>query len=211
MNPGGPGGEGLPWGSAMQQRTPDLNPYYNYIGFDPRGVGQSSHASCTWQYPTDDPDPWASAKAAGKACASNEDVKTISTEQTTYDMDFIRVLLGAPKLSYIGYSYGTWLGAWYEKVFGAKYGDKFVLDSSTNVTDPTLQATWDLQGIARDRQFQYHLMDWIARHNDEYKLGTDPAAIYRTYMRESGKMDPGLLSFIWAILGGASAFPQNEK
>ncbi|MDN5727857.1 MAG: hypothetical protein L0G99_18290, partial [Propionibacteriales bacterium] len=34
-NPGGPGGEGLVWGPAMESYTPDLNPYYNYVGVDP--------------------------------------------------------------------------------------------------------------------------------------------------------------------------------
>lgn len=208
-NPGGPGGEGLVWGPAMQERTPDMNPYYNYIGFDPRGVGQSSHASCEYSYDPDSTDPNAEVKAAGGACSTNAEVKTINTEQTTYDMDFIRFLLGAPKLSYIGYSYGTWLGAWYEKVFGAKYGDKFVLDSSIDSTQPTLQGTWDLQPIARDRQFELHMMNWIARHDAEYKLGEDPQKIYSDYFAATAKLDPSLVLFAWIFLGGAGAFGFN--
>ncbi|RKW71366.1 alpha/beta fold hydrolase [Galactobacter caseinivorans] len=211
INPGGPGGEGLPWGPAMQERTPDLNPYYNYVGFDPRGVGQSSQASCSWTWDSNSTDKNASLKAAGKACAANEDVRTINTEQTAYDMDFIRTLLAAPKLSYVGYSYGTWLGAWYEKVFGAKYGDKFVLDSATDVTDATLQQTWEMQPIARDRQFQRHMMNWIARQDSSYALGTDPQAIYKRYVAASNKLDDFTVLFLWSFLGGAGAFGVNEQ
>lgn len=209
-NPGGPGGEGLVWGPALQERTPDMNPYYNYVGFDPRGVGQSSHASCEYSYDPDSTDPYAEVKAAGKACSTNAEVKTINTEQTTYDMDFIRFLLGAPKLSYVGYSYGTWLGAWYEKLFGAKYGDRFVLDSSIDSTQPTLQETWDLQPIARDRQFELHMMNWIARHDADYKLGEDPQKIYNDYFAATAELDPTLVMFAWVFLGGAGAFSVND-
>lgn len=208
-NPGGPGGEGLVWGPALQQMTPDLNPYYNYVGFDPRGVGQSSHAECSYEWDPNSDDPNAELKAAGEACSTDEDVRTISTEQTTYDMDLIRHLLEAPKLSYIGYSYGTWLGAWYEKVFGAKYGDKFLLDSSIDSTEPTLEKTWDLQPISRDRQFEQHMMNWIARHDADYGLGEDPQAIYSRYFEATEKLDPTTVMLVWMLLGGASAFSNN--
>ena len=209
VNPGGPGGEGLVWGPAMQEFTPDMNPYYNYVGFDPRGVGQSSHAKCEYSYDPNSDDPYAEVKAAGEACSGNADVKTINTEQTTYDMDFIRYLLGAPKLSYVGYSYGTWLGAWYENLFGAKYGDKFLLDSSIDSTQATLQGTWDLQPLARDRQFKEHMMNWIARHDADYALGEDPDEIYQRYLDATGKLDQFTILLAWALLGGVGAFGNN--
>lgn len=211
VNPGGPGGEGLVWGPAMQERTPDLNPYYNYVGFDPRGVGQSSIASCSYTWDTASTDPNAELKAAAAACSTNEDVKTINTEQTAYDMDFIRALLKAPKLSYIGYSYGTWLGAWYEKVFGTTYGDKFLLDSSIDSTAPTLQSTWELQPIARDRQFRMHLINWIARHDAEYDLGTNPQAIHERYLAATAKLDPFIVYLMWVFTGAYAAFPNNSE
>jgi pimeloyl-ACP methyl ester carboxylesterase len=208
-NPGGPGGEGLVWGPAMQERTPDLNPYYNYVGFDPRGVGQSSHASCDYEWDAASTDPYAELKAAGKACSANEDVKTINTEQTTYDMDFIRHLLKAPKLDYIGYSYGTWLGTWYENVFGAKYGGRFLLDSSIDSTQATLEGTWNLQPVARDRQFSMHMINWIARHDDTYGLGEDPYKIKERYFAATAKLDPFVITLVWVLFGGAGAFGTN--
>ncbi len=209
VNPGGPGGEGLVWGSAMQERTPDLNPYYNYVGFDPRGVGQSSHAACAYEWDTAATDPYAELKAAGRACSTSADVKTINTEQTTYDMDFVRHLLKAPKLSYVGYSYGTWLGTWYENVFGAKYGGRFLLDSSIDGTQATLESTWNLQPIARDRQFTMHMINWIARHDDVYGLGEDPVKIRERYFAATAELDPFLVLLVWALLGGAGAFGNN--
>ncbi|MDN5726838.1 MAG: alpha/beta fold hydrolase, partial [Propionibacteriales bacterium] len=154
-------------------------------------------------------DPYAELKAAGKACSENEDVRTISTEQTAYDMDFIRSLLKAPKLSYVGYSYGTWLGAWYEKVFGTTYGDKFVLDSAIDATQPTLESTWNLQPIARDRQFSMHMMNWIARQDDTYGLGTNPQVIHQRYLKATANLDDFTILFMWLLTGASSAFPNN--
>lgn len=210
VNPGGPGGSGLPWGPVMQERALDLVPYYNFVGFDPRGVGQSSQTSCTYTWDSASTDPYAELKAAGKACSENEEVRTINTEQTAYDMDFIRYLLRAPKLSYIGYSYGTWLGAWYENLFGAN-GDKFLLDSSIDATAATLQPTWEEQPIARDRQFRHHMMNWIARHDDKYGLGTDPAAIHQRYLAASAKLDPYAVQFLWVFSDAYTAFPNNAQ
>ena len=209
VNPGGPGGEGLVWGPAMQEMTPDLSDHYNYVGFDPRGVGQSSHAECTYSWDTDSTDPYAELKAAAEACSTDPDVRTINTEQTAYDMDFIRHLLGAPKLSYIGFSYGTWLGAWYEKVFGAEYGGKFLLDSTIDATQQTLEETWDLQPIARDRQFQMHLMNWMARHDATYGLGADPAAIHERYLAATEGLDSFTIMMMWILTGAYGAFPNN--
>src|SRR3990170_4701065 len=124
-------------------------------------------------------------------------------------MDFIRHLLEAPKLSYIGYSYGTWLGTWYENLFGAKYGGRFLLDSSIDTTQATLQPTWDLQPIARDRQFSMHMINWIARHDDRYGLGEDPYKIKERYFAATAKLDPFVITLVWVLLGGAGAFGYN--
>lgn len=209
VNPGGPGGEGLVWGAAMQEFTPDLRPYYNYVGFDPRGVGQSSHAECEFSYDENSDDPYAMLRAAGQACSADPDVRTITTEQTVYDLDFIRHLLGARKLSYIGYSYGTWLGTWYENVFGKNAG-RILLDSSTDGTSATLQKTWDQQPIARDRQFELHLMNWIARHDDSYGLGKDPQRIHQRYFAAT-EGNELLALLVWVLTGGYTAFPDNSQ
>ncbi|MBT2897202.1 alpha/beta hydrolase [Streptomyces sp. McG3] len=175
VNPGGPGSEGLSWGSGMALAAPELWGKYDFVGFDPRGVGGSTPLSCTFTVP-DEWDDDEVTRRQYEACQNNPLTKYITTEQTAYDMDFIRVLLGQAKTSYIGYSYGTWLGTWYAATFPSKT-HRMLLDSATDTTSGSLQRTWDLQPIARERQFQDALLAYIARHNDVYKLGTDPAGI----------------------------------
>ncbi|MCZ7431948.1 alpha/beta hydrolase [Streptomyces sp. WMMC1477] len=185
VNPGGPGGSGLPWGAAMAQRAPELAEKYDFIGFDPRGVGQSTPLTCTYTVPDDPDDPDAVNRAKVKGCMDGGLAPYINTEQTAYDMDFIRVLLGEDRTSYIGYSYGTWLGAWYAGTFPGK-SHRFLLDSSTDVTTKSLQRTWDLQPPSRDRQFQEALLPYVARHDDVHGVGTDPMKIREHFERAGG-------------------------
>lgn len=182
VNPGGPGGQGLPWGAAMALRAPELAKKYDFIGFDPRGVGESTPLACTVEI-DDDGSNWLNdqAKTIAEGCRTLTPLAAyITTEQTAYDMDFIRVLMGQPKTSYLGYSYGTWLGAWYAATFPSKV-HRMVLDSATDVSKPSLQETWDLQAISRDRAFQEQFLPYVARHDDLYQLGTDPIKIRETW------------------------------
>ncbi len=203
INPGGPGGSGLVWSGVIHAATPELHASHNYIGFDPRGVGQSSRVSCEFSYDSSDKYGW--HKAVAETCGKDKDVQTITTEQTAYDMDFIRHLLGVKKLSFLGYSYGTWLGTWYGSLFGAN-AESLILDSAMDVTAPSMERNADLQLRARDRQFREHLMNWIARHDETYGLGTDPAAIYRRYLAGQKKMNPRSLSMLWMFSEGDRAF-----
>ncbi|GAA4686132.1 alpha/beta hydrolase [Streptomyces chumphonensis] len=185
VNPGGPGGSGLPWGAAMAQRAPELAEYYDFVGFDPRGVGQSTPLTCTYTVPDDPSDQDAVNRAKVEGCMDGGLAPFITTEQTAYDMDFIRVLLGEPRMSYIGYSYGTWLGTWYAATFPGK-SHRFLLDSSTDVTERSLERTWDLQPPSRDRQFQEALLPYMARNDDVYGQGTDPMKIREHFERAGG-------------------------
>ncbi|MFI1794740.1 alpha/beta fold hydrolase [Streptomyces olivaceoviridis] len=201
VNPGGPGGEGLPWGAAMAMRSPELAKHYDFIGFDPRGVGQSTHAPC--KLPAEIPVLKTEEdlqRLFADSCRANELTKYITTEQTAYDMDFIRVLLGEDRTSYVGYSYGTWLGTWYAATFPSRV-HRMLLDSSTDVAEKSLQRTWDLQAPSRDRAFQEQLLPYIARHDDVYGLGTDPLEVRRKWEEAGGSR--GILAQIftaWLIL-----------
>lgn len=163
VNPGGPGSGGLIWGAGMAVRAPELADEFDFIGFDPRGVGASTPLVCEYT-PNPDATPAEDTRDQVNGCLENPLTEFINTEQTVYDMDFIRALLGEEKLSYIGYSYGTWLGKWYETEF-PKRSHRFLLDSSTDLTRKSLQQTWDLQPRSRDRQFQEHLLPYIDRNS----------------------------------------------
>ena len=200
VNPGGPGGSGLPWGPAMAERAPELAEQYDFIGFDPRGVGQSTALECTYT-PNPEHDVWQDTKAQVDACLENELTPYITTEQTVYDMDFIRAVLGEEKTSYIGYSYGTWLGSWYQRVF-PQHTHRFLLDSAVDISRDGLQTTWDLQPRSRDRQFQDAMLPYVARHDEIFDLGDDPMQI-----RERWEDVGGTRTQLGMIVAGSFLLP----
>ena len=188
VNPGGPGGSGLVWSAAMSMRSPELAEEFNFVGFDPRGVGQSTPLTCDYQ-PDASHDAWDNSAAMVEGCLDNPLTPFITTEQTAYDMDFIRAVLDEDVMSYIGYSYGTCLGSWYQSVF-PDHAHRFLLDSATDLTRTSLQETWDLQPRSRDRQFQDMLLPYMARQDDTYQLGEDPMVIREAWENAGGTRDP---------------------
>jgi pimeloyl-ACP methyl ester carboxylesterase len=194
VNPGGPGGRGVHWGAGMAIRAPELAKKYDFIGFDPRGVGDSTPLFCN--LPSDPPtgaDENAATEYMVDGCRNETPLtKYITTEQTAYDMDFIRVLLGRRTMSYIGYSYGTWLGAWYAATFPGKV-HRMLLDSSTDVAEPSLERTFTLQDYARERAFQEQLLPYVAR-NPQYSETGD--------LSDVGGNDPKKIRQAWEEAGG---------
>lgn len=179
-NPGGPGGSGLPMAPLMAVLTPTVAAEFDYWGMDPRGVGESTRYSCSADA---QPQTW---QEAVEGCLDEELTPYITTEQTAYDMDFIRALAGEEKLNYYGGSYGTWLGSWYQRVFPT-HSDRFVLDSATDLTRKSLQETWDLQPRSRDRQFQDAMLPYLARNAELFGASSD---------------DPQQLRRDWEAVGG---------
>jgi pimeloyl-ACP methyl ester carboxylesterase len=89
-------------------------------------------------------------------------------------MDAIRRALGAKKINYFGYSYGTYLGAVYAKLYPERVR-RLVLDS---IVDPT--GVWYEDNLGQDYAFDDRhraLMAWIAEYDATYKLGKDPAKV----------------------------------
>ncbi len=199
-NPGGPGGSGLidldaagnlvSWPKTRFASTP-LHEVYDLIGFDPRGVGRSTPLSCeepdTSRPVASRPTPadfdarttW--AKAVDEGCRHDADVRPfINTRATARDMDVIRGVLGEDKISYVGYSYGTYLGAVYGSTFGAHL-DRSVLDSSL---PPDLN--WRDVGMASAVAHRRNLeawADWVSRRDSRYGLGRSPSAVLATVER----------------------------
>jgi pimeloyl-ACP methyl ester carboxylesterase len=70
-----------------------------------------------------------------------------NTQQTAHDMELIRVLFGQDQLNFMGFSYGTELGATYAALFPDRVG-KFVLDGATDPTiDPGSQLLGQVKGF----------------------------------------------------------------
>ncbi|MEV7829063.1 alpha/beta fold hydrolase [Streptomyces subrutilus] len=190
FNPGGPGGSGLQDPLLMEELMPkDVRDRYDLIGFDPRGVGASTPVTCGL---TEDeqninrpfrPETYradvAWARTVADKCRerSGDLIPHITTRNTARDMDTIRAVLGERKLSYVGYSYGTYLGAVYAQMFPQRT-DRFVLDSGV---DPQriwrgMIQVWATEAEpAFDRWTRY-----AAERSAEFGLGTTPEAVSTT-------------------------------
>jgi pimeloyl-ACP methyl ester carboxylesterase len=130
----------------------------------------------------------------------------MTTEQAAYDMDFMRHLLGLDTVTYMGYSYGTWLGAWYGALFSDNI-ERMVLDSATDATQPSIQTLYNSAHEGRDRQFRLHLMNWIARNDATIGLGADPEAIWERYFAATESAEKSLAAqYAWNAASGSLAF-----
>ncbi|RVU28740.1 alpha/beta hydrolase [Streptomyces antnestii] len=190
VNPGGPGGSGLKLAGFVAGGLPKkVAAQYDVVGFDPRGVGKSKPAlDCRPGYfkpvrPASVPSSPAVERAGldraqgfAAACAAKyaDVLPYIDTVSTARDVDAIRAALGAPKLSYFGYSYGTYLGAVYAKLYPHRVR-RLVLDS---IVDPT--GVWYDDNMNQDHAFNARhqaFLAWVAQHDTTYKLGKDPAKV----------------------------------
>ncbi|MCX4767472.1 alpha/beta hydrolase [Streptomyces sp. NBC_01275] len=169
LNFGGPGGAGVPELAYGGKEFMDLTDGYDVVAFDPRGVGRSSPVSCgdgdddAFAAVDDDPalsDPpvlLARLKKAAAACAEHSGpvLPHIGTVDAARDLDVMRQALGDRKLNYLGFSYGTRLGAVYAAQFPHKVG-RMVLDGVDTLTEPLAE-----QGIAGARGQQVALDDFV--------------------------------------------------
>lgn len=190
VNPGGPGGSGLTLAGFVASTLPKtVAAQYDVIGFDPRGVGASKPAlDCSPGYfnpvrpdsvpstPAIEKANLVRAKSFAKACGQKyaDVLPYINTVSAVRDMDAIRKALGAKKINYFGYSYGTYLGAVYGKLYPERVR-RLVLDS---IVDPT--GVWYENNLDQDYAFNDRhraFMAWVAKYDSTYKLGTDPARI----------------------------------
>ena len=154
VNPGGPGAPGTSYAEqAGQVFRKGLTDYFDVVGFDPRGTGESAPVDCLSDEQMDaflraDPVPDDAAETGEvvdgledfwAGCVANTEggadgiVGHVTTIEAARDMDVLRAALGEAQLSYFGASYGTKLGATYADLFPAKVG-RLVLDGAVDVS-----------------------------------------------------------------------------
>lgn len=189
INPGGPGGSGVDFlGSFVDSASHSLRQTYSIVGFDPRGVGQSTPVACLSDRRLDallniDPDPDTrqeidafrqSTVELGKACQTRSGALAahVSTFEAAKDIDVLRAVLGQQKLDYYGASYGTQLGATYAQEFPDNVG-RMVLDGAV---DPTLDD--EQASLGQAEGFQRALTAYIADcvRSAKCPLGRDATA-----------------------------------
>ncbi|RSM84355.1 alpha/beta hydrolase [Kibdelosporangium aridum] len=202
LNPGGPGGSGLSMPADLFSLgvPASVLDSYDLIGMDTRGVGHSSPVSCGFTvdqgysgnippYAVDDAAVAEQAKiaeAVAKQCARDGRLRHVSTANMARDLDRIRAALGEDKASFLGYSYGSALGAAYASMFPER-SDRIVLDS--NVGDTFLDRDGMRRfGLGAEQAFP-DFAKWAAARHDAYGLGRTPEEVRNTYFTLAERLD----------------------
>ncbi len=190
-NPGGPGGSGLEFmNDASQVFDGKVLDNFDIISWDPRGVGKSAPIECADNLDTfyaENRDPTTPADIDALVAADRAFVQTcqqrsgselpfVSSVSTTRDMDAIRAAIGVDRVSYYGFSYGTYLGELYAQMFPT-HVQTMVLDG---VVDPATPFAADT--VQQAAGFDDELNQFFAWcRNDSscgFAHGGDPAAAY---------------------------------
>jgi pimeloyl-ACP methyl ester carboxylesterase len=138
VNPGGPGASGIQYAlGARSEVSAAVRARFDVVGFDPRGVGGSVPAVQCLSGPqldkyfatNDDPvtkvqlaTVVAQSKLFARGCEQHSGalLPYVNTRDAARDMDVLRAALGDAKLTYLGKSYGTYLGTWYAQLFPSR-------------------------------------------------------------------------------------------
>ncbi|RII22162.1 Carboxylesterase A precursor [Streptomyces sp. YIM 130001] len=163
VNFGGPGGPGVSGIADLAKPLGDLTDTYDVVGFDPRGVGQSSPVTCGDGEGLPEPTEngvraeIAYLRKAYEQCKklSGPVLEHMGTVNVSRDMDIMRAALGDKKLTYLGFSYGTRLGAVYAAQFPKKV-HRMALDGVDTLVEPLAE-----QGLISAEGQQTALDDFI--------------------------------------------------
>ncbi|TPG32524.1 alpha/beta hydrolase [Mycolicibacterium hodleri] len=229
VNPGGPGASAVDTVAAMAGglAATEIGRRFDLVGFDPRGVGHSTpqvRCRSDSEFDAYRREPMTDYSAAGvvhieqlyQQVAQNcvdrtgrEFLANVGTASTARDMDVVRAALGESQINYLGYSYGTELGAKYAEQFGDRVR-AMVLDGAVDPSsDPVAENIRQLAG------FQTAFDDYAAdcARSVDCPLGQDPAQFVARYHQlvdplvgQPGRTsDPRGLSYQDAITGTVNA------
>ena len=175
---------------------------YDWIGFDPRGVGASEPmVTCdpNFIFPGHaqlDPVPqtaadeqaWVSmAREYAESCGSKygDTLKYFSTKDTALDLDLIRQALGQERLNYLGYDYGTYIGSVYASMFPHRVR-RMVLDSIVRPNGAWYQDNLD-RNVAAEKRAKIFFA-WMAKYDSVYHMGTTEAEVEAGYYQGMAKV-----------------------
>ncbi|WP_414685267.1 alpha/beta hydrolase [Mycobacterium sp.] len=223
INPGGPGESGVQAAASMADTLPpQVRDRFDLVGFDPRGVANSSPAVwCNSDADNDRlrADPEVDYSPAGVAhieqltkefvqrCLNkmgNQFLENVGTVSVVKDLDVLRTALGDPKLTYLGYSYGTRIGSAYAEAYPQNVR-AMVLDGAVDPNADPIEAN-----IQQAAAFQKAFNDYAAdcAKSPDCPLGTDPTKAVDVYkslvdplvQKPAKTIDPRGLSYSDAIV-----------
>ena len=166
FNPGGPGGSGIEFlRSAVLLMPPEISSRFDLVSFDPRGVGGSTAVDCDTELDDEidllaegDDAGWDALVVEAEAQTSTCTPETVAigpwlgTNNTARDLDAIRAALGDDRLSYVGFSYGTRIGATYAQLFPDRVR-ALLLDGAVKPTTDFAELDAE-QAASLDRAFE---------------------------------------------------------
>jgi pimeloyl-ACP methyl ester carboxylesterase len=150
VNPGGPGGSGIELAQVSAAvLDAEVRAIYDVVGFDPRGVGASRGLDCgagddLLADPLGDQADALAAQldygyALATACRAEhpgtDPLAGLGTEAAARDLELLRQATGDERLHYLGFSYGSTLGALYAELFPDRVG-RMVLDGANPANEP---------------------------------------------------------------------------
>ncbi|MTE20222.1 alpha/beta fold hydrolase [Streptomyces sp. TRM43335] len=186
VNPGGPGGSAVDYvqNAAGVGYPAPVRARYDIVGMDPRGVAGSEPIECLTDDEMDSyvqtdvtPDDRGEVEELvgafeefAKGCEKREGglLGHVSTIEAARDLDILREVLGDDKLTYVGASYGTFLGATYAGLFPHRVG-RLVLDGAMDPSLGSRQLNLD-QTAGFQTAFRAFLEDCVRR--DDCPLGS---------------------------------------
>jgi pimeloyl-ACP methyl ester carboxylesterase len=196
VNPGGPGESGVEAAASMVPTLPQsVRERFDLVGFDPRGVANAEpavwcnsdadndrlRADPTVEYTQEGVDHIEKEnKAFVQRCEDKmgkEFLANLGTSNVAKDLEAIRVGLGDDKLTYLGYSYGTRIGAAYAEAYPDKVR-AMILDGAVDPNADQIEEEIR-QAAAFQKAFDNFAAD-CARSPD-CPLGTDPAKATEVY------------------------------
>jgi pimeloyl-ACP methyl ester carboxylesterase len=208
-NPGGPGGSGLNLNALYlipalkAEHLGAAAAGYDWIGFDPRGVGSSVPAlTCDPNYLGPDRQNYTpttrailaywKARSADYAadCATRSAAQTallghMTTPDTARDMDSIRRVLGQRQISYYGFSSGTYLGQVYATLFPS-HVRRLILDSNVDPRQTVYQA--NLSSVIPYNRNLKIWFGWLAKYHKVYRLGRTERAVEHRWYAEKARL-----------------------
>jgi pimeloyl-ACP methyl ester carboxylesterase len=233
LNPGGPGVSATAALADLSEAlSPALRARFDLVAFDPRGVGSSDALDCHSTArsfiavdvrPESDAEMRSVEQSASSFAAECESkhaalLPHLGTANVARDMDRVRAALGEQQINYIGFSYGSVLGAWYAELFPERVRS-LVLDGGIDLDGSALEL-----GLQQGENFERGLAGYLAwckagAARCPWTEGRDPAEAFsalRTRLRtqpipaQSADRPAGInelaLGVAYMLYGGGQAF-----